>query len=395
MKPSSLSPAYAIVLPLVRIHHRYSSCHNRKNLALPDLTILSTTQEVEMSANIAIYRSPRRQYYADTCEPLKQAVARGEVALVARARGAYPGLSLPATELDEILTVGYWDANCKQRWGLDWHRNEGIELTYVARGRVAFAVDQQEYVLKRGALTITRPWQPHRVGSPNIEACCLHWIILDVGVRRPNQMWEWPKWLVLSEDDLAMLTLMLSHNEQPVWFAEDEVIYYFQKLGEEVRLSTLENNDHRAFKSRMKLYVNGLLIALAEMLKRNEIVLDESLSSTQRTVELFLMSLLEQADLEWTLDSMADACGLGRTQFTQYCKRMTNLSPIQYLTHCRVTMAKSLLDEQPDLTVTDTAFQCGFSSSQYFTKVFQQYVGLPPSQYRMHSQPVLAIEEGM
>jgi len=109
------------------------------------------------SGKVAVFRSPHRIYHADTCEPLKRGVERGEVRLVARARGAYPGLPLPAKALTEVRTVGYWDAEHNQSWGLDWHRNEGIELTYVSRGKVHFAVDDQPFLLTRGDLTITRP----------------------------------------------------------------------------------------------------------------------------------------------------------------------------------------------------------------------------------------------
>jgi hypothetical protein len=50
---------------------------------------------------------------------------------------------------------------------------------------MAFAVDRIDYNLSRGNLTVTRPWQLHRVGNPNGTACRLHWIILDRGIRRP------------------------------------------------------------------------------------------------------------------------------------------------------------------------------------------------------------------
>jgi hypothetical protein len=53
------------------------------------------------------------------------------------------------------MTVGYWDARSNQTWGLDWHRNEGIELTYLARGKIAFAVDKTDFQL------ITRPSDRH------------------------------------------------------------------------------------------------------------------------------------------------------------------------------------------------------------------------------------------
>src|SRR3712207_5072971 len=131
-----------------------------------------------MQQGIAVFRQDRKLYHADTCEPLKRAAEQGQVRLVARGRAGYPGPPLPSRELREVRNVGYWDADHDQPWGLDWHRNEGLEITYVSRGRVTFSVDQQEFLLSDGDLTITRPWQVHCVGNPHISACRLHWIIL-------------------------------------------------------------------------------------------------------------------------------------------------------------------------------------------------------------------------
>jgi len=330
-----------------------------------------------MKPGVAVFRTADQRYYADTCVPLREAVERDEVRLVARVHGAYPGAPLSPGRLTEVRSVGYWDAGHDQSWGLDWHRNEGIELTYLARGRVGFAVDNREYLLKSGDLTIARPWQVHRVGNPDVSACRLHWLILDVGVRRPNQRWKWPSWLVLSPDDVASLTTNLSHNEQPVWPADEEVAHYFDRLGE-----ATANYDDRTGESRLKLYINGLLVALAEMLRRNQPLLDPSLSSTRRAVELFLTSLPNQVGEEWTLDSMAAACGLGRSRFTHYCRQITNMSPNEFLSRCRVEAATRLLLGRHDLSITDIAFQSGFDSSQYFATVFRQYEGCSPREFR-------------
>jgi AraC-like DNA-binding protein len=330
-----------------------------------------------MKTGVAVYRASDHVYYADTCEPLKRGVERGEVELVARARGAYPGAPLPPDAMPEVRTVGYWDAPHDQSWGLDWHRNEGIELTYVARGKVGFGVGAQEHLLRSGDLTITRPWQPHRVGTPLVSACRLHWLILDVGVRHPNQPWRWPNWLVWSAADRASLTTNLSHNEQPVWPADPEVAYYFEHLGEAVA-----GYDEGTGESRLKLYINGLLIALAEMLRREQPPLDPSLSSTSRAVDLFLASLRDHAGEEWTLDTMAAACGLRRSRFTHYCKQLTNMSPNEYLTQCRLDAATRLLRGRPHLSVTEVALRSGFGSGQYFATVFRRSLGCSPGEFR-------------
>jgi AraC family L-rhamnose operon regulatory protein RhaS len=62
------------------------------------------------------------------------------------------------------------------------------------------------------------------------------------------------------------------------------------------------------------------------------------------------------------------------------------MTPIEYLTHCRVEAASRLLLDQPEMNITDVAFSCGFNSSQYFATVFQAHQGCSPSEFRnLHS----------
>ena len=327
------------------------------------------------SAKAARFFSDTEVFHADTCEPLRAAVARNEVVLAALARGTYPGRRLAAKSLPNIMSIGYWDARHDQRWGLDWHRNEGIEITYLARGKMAFAVDRVDYPLSRGNLTITRPWQLHRVGNPYVSASRLHWIILDLGIRRPHQACVWPDWLVMSKPDLRELTRLLQHNEQPVWQADARIERCFESIG-----SSLENS--RSQESRLRLHLNELFLELLELLRKQNLELDKTLSSRRRSVELFLASLRHQIEQPWTLESMAEQCGLGRSRFTHYCYELTNMPPLEYLNRRRIEQACHLLAVDRAKTVTDVAFECGFSSSQYFATVFRRYLGTAPNIFR-------------
>ncbi len=135
---------------------------------------------------VPIYKEQGKTYHADSCEPLMEAVAHGELVLEALTRTNYPGRPLADDALKGLQTVGYWDATHEQQWGLPWHRNEGIELTFLETGSMPFAIADQSWTLEPGSLTITRPWQPHKVGLPNIGIGRLHWIIIDVDVRQPH-----------------------------------------------------------------------------------------------------------------------------------------------------------------------------------------------------------------
>ena len=329
------------------------------------------------------FLAPDRCYEADTCEPLRAAAAAGRVELAALAHGTYPGKRLPGPTLTEVRTIGYWDAPRDQTWGLPWHRNEGIELTLLESGSAAFAVDGQRSLLKPDDLTCTRPWQQHRVGDPNVAAGRLHWLILDVGVRRPHQPWRWPSWIVLTPADLNELTGVLRHNEQPVWHATADICRCFRRIGAAVQSDRDGSNI-----SSLAVLVNQLFLLVLEMFRGQPVSLDESLSSVRRTVELFWADLRENAEhlaFEWTVSGMARRCGMGVTNFIHHSKQLTNMTPNQYLNHCRLMTASRLLKSQPQRSVTDVALACGFTSSQYFATLFRRHFGSTPRAFRADS----------
>lgn len=327
------------------------------------------------------FQTPETIYYADSCEPLKTAVQRGEVLLDAWSHGDYPGIKLPANKLPTVRTLGMWNAETHQSWGLDTHCNEGIEFTFLLKGQLGFEVDGKFWNLKRSALTITRPWQFHRVGNPEVTASQLIWLILDVHVRHPHQKWQWPPWLLLDQSELNQLTRLLSHNEQPVWRGDKQIERCFVNLA-----NLLENSKTELNETRLKLYINDLLVSILDMLTVRNIELDKSLSSTQHSVEVFLSSLPRYITQSWNLNTMAAACGLSRSQFTTYCKQFTNMAPIDYLNACRIQIASHRLHSHPSESITDIAYHVGFNSSQYFSTVFKAHMGCTPSAFRKQSK---------
>ena len=330
-----------------------------------------------MASDPAQFVNGDQIYHADTCSPLADAANNGRLKLYAVGRRAYPGKRLPKDSLKELCSLGCWDASRDQSWGLEWHRNEGIELTYLDQGKVYFAMDDQEFELLPGNLTITRPWQYHTIGNPNITACRLHWIILDVGVRQPHTPWKWPDWLVLSPNDIQSLTEILRGNEQPVWQATNEIGRGFERIRE-----ILESYETGTHESRLKIHINELYLELFELLKTSDKPLDINLSSAQRTVELFLTDLPNLLEMDWSLESMAKHCGMGRSQFSNYCRKLKNRTPMNYLMECRIEMAKRLLKENQDMNITEIAMECGFQNSQYFATQFRKNTGMSPGEFR-------------
>ncbi len=325
----------------------------------------------------AIYHDRDATYRADTCEPLKNAASQNRLYLNGFGRNCYPGDMIPSHVMPELSLACVWDAEQDQHWGLETHRNEGIEFGFLSRGSLSFCVDGQDYLLKPGTLTVTRPWQPHRVGNPNVSASRMHWLILDLGVRRPNEEWHWPEWMVFSPEDLAHLTDLLRFNEEPIWRANKRIESCFENIAQLTSQSCPEKAQ-----TRLRLCINELFIEVYELLRQKNIKLNSHLASTRRSVEIFLSALRDHVEHPWTLESMARQCNLGRSRFSHHCKLITNMTPANYLMHCRVQRAKRLLTRAPQVSITEIAFQSGFESSQYFCTVFKNKTGHTPSSFR-------------
>lgn len=176
----------------------------------------------------------------------------------------------------------------------------------------------------------------------------------------------------------------LRHNEQPVWRVSSDIWQCFRAIG-----AAVENDRQGSNGSRLAIRINDLLLLMLDMFRDRRIPLDRSLAGSRRTVQLFLAGLCSQTlDLapNWTVELMAEECGLKPTQFVHYVKQLTNMAPMHYLNDCRLQLAAKLLQEEKSDNVTDIALQCGFCSSQYLATLFKRRFGCTPKTYRERQQ---------
>lgn len=321
----------------------------------------------------SVFRQPSSMMYVDNCRDLQIAAGKGEVELHAWTRGSYPGTPL-GDRLPGIRTVGFWDAKYKQYWGLGTHCNEGFKIAYLARGKLDLVVDGVTHDWRQGQFIVIRPWQLHSIGAPHVGPSRLLWIILDAGLRRPSESWSWPEWLVFSPDEARTLGETLTQNNQPVWDGGPDLCRAFEALP-----SALSGRSPEEGETRLKLAINSIMLDLVERMRQQAPELDPNLSTSQHTVAIFLRRLPDVLDEDWTLDSMAEECGLSRTRFADLCKLLTNLTPRQFLQQVRLEQAAKLLRSPDRMTITSIAFACGFNSSQYFSNAFRKRYGHAPN----------------
>lgn len=81
-----------------------------------------------------------------------------------------------------------------------------------------------------------------------------------------------------------------------------------------------------------------------------------------------------------SIDSIAKLAYVSKSNFFKMFKDELGTSPNEFILQERINRAKELLASQN--SIKETAYQTGFSDTNYFTRVFKQLVGVTPKSYQ-------------
>ncbi len=81
------------------------------------------------------------------------------------------------------------------------------------------------------------------------------------------------------------------------------------------------------------------------------------------------------------IDSIAARMGLGRSQFYRKIKALTNYSPVELLRNLRLKHSRELLTKT-NRSISEIAYECGFSTPAYFTRCYREAFGETPTELR-------------
>ena len=82
-----------------------------------------------------------------------------------------------------------------------------------------------------------------------------------------------------------------------------------------------------------------------------------------------------------SLESIVRSASLNHSTLTRLFKAELNMTPIEYLWHHRLTVAKKFL-EFTNLPIKEIASRCGFKTVQHFSRKFEEAVGTTPRGFR-------------
>ena len=169
--------------------------------------------------------------------------------------------------------------------------------------------------------------------------------------------------------------------------------FYIYKDGELEKLMALirplakeseENTGWHEIEIDKKIWFRELIRAVVMFhLEHTGIIETDARSSDTRLLQKVMLYLDKHyEDCDFSVKNMAEELGVSYKYVSNMVSQSTGYALIDHLHNLRVAKARRMLIDTPT-SITDIAFESGFSSLRTFNRVFMKYTGKTPTDYRV------------
>lgn len=268
-------------------------------------------------------------------------------------------LSFNEIGIQNVESFGhYYEATALEPLAGHIHK-DAIEITYVVSGSQAFEVGGIAYDAFGGDTYITYPNEPHSTGARPQSLCETYWMHIGMGTSE--------HFLGLASPWDKMLHDRLLNTHSRIHRSGDKLKPILQNA-----FDSIASGD-----PALKLSGQSLLLYFLNLFIAEDNALNPGPSADiSRAVQYINAHITENI----TLEELAQQSGLSESRFKTKFKQQVGFTPREYINNQKIKEAQRLL--QNGMSVTETAFTLGFSTSNYFASVFKQFTWQKPSEYR-------------
>jgi AraC-like DNA-binding protein len=252
------------------------------------------------------------------------------------------------------------------------HSHGFDELVIILKGTAMHVIDNQEFPVKAGDVFVVTQSREHQY--QDMHGLALANILFDP---EPLGMAQWDIRALPGFHALFSLepAFRAQHNFKSRLSLSERQLNQFNDLIRDLTRETEQRNPG------YRVMATGLFMQLAVMLSRSY-----TSKMTEESLDLLRIGdAIAHIETRYadriTLGELAKKSHLSKRHFTRIFHECMGRSPIDHLMRVRCRKAAELL-KGTDRTITDIAFECGFSDSNYFTRCFRKTMQHTPKQYR-------------
>lgn len=245
------------------------------------------------------------------------------------------------------------------------HLHKEIELIYVSKGSLRCNVNGNEIILEKDKFLLINKGVLH-VLEPQSDYATFSYIQMDIYDATDTL-----------HDETSIFYSFLGQKQCLQYIIEEdggelsEIAKEIQKEMSEKKLS-------------YEAYIKAAVMkTVAYMTRHGLIIPSEQTKKSPKVMKIFdaIKYITENYTSEITLAQISSVAGVSKYHFCKLFKEITGSSFTEYLNYVRLNFVERDLS-CTNKSISEIAFECGFTSIQYFNRVFREYKKCTPSEYR-------------
>lgn len=248
----------------------------------------------------------------------------------------------------------------QSNYKFETHKHSEIEINYVNAGCCVMGVGSSYVPLKAGDCIVITPYVPHSFTVDMSKVCSI--TQLEYSVLFPDGM----------EDAISFLNGTVDYHQ---FRSCDNLCKTLENVGRNFR-EQKEDDDYS--KVQLELALLQMHVAFERQYQKLE---QEELSEQQGIVGEVIQYINVHAEEDLKLEAIAKKFHVSDRYIRKYFNKYLGMNCTTYISMLRIARAKEMLWNS-NKSITEIAMQTGFSSSQYFSRVFHKYTEMTPASYR-------------
>lgn len=229
------------------------------------------------------------------------------------------------------------------------------QLLYISSGCAHFYFDGKDRIVQEGNMVLYRPYETQLYNYDSAD--------------KPESYW-----VHFTGSDVTRIldNFGLTKNEN-VFFTgvSPDYEWYFRQMIRELRLKRI------GYEEFLNMDLRYIFLTINRFIREKNDVGVGMLDEIERATYYFN----EHYNQQIVIEEYAKSRAMTANWFTQNFKKITRLTPMQYILSLRITNAKNLIDNT-DYNMTKVAELVGYDDSMYFSRVFKKHTGMSPTEYK-------------
>ena len=249
-----------------------------------------------------------------------------------------------------------------------------FEICYVYEGSGIFSIEEKTYTISKGDVFFVSKSKMHSIETfekPVLRLVCISFL--------PEMFYD----PATHDVDFEFLLPFYYHFEKM-----DHLIPATSIVAETIRFNMLKMQHelkemNRFHKQALKVYLGNvlyqLLLQYEELFADNQLIFEDKYHS-KRLKQVFDF-ISENYHQLISLEDIAEIVNLSKVYMSKYFKKVSGITITEYILNYRINAAKRLLIYS-STPISQIAYEVGFTSPNYFNRIFRRITSQSPSAFR-------------